>query len=337
MNGSRTLRVASSLAPWVGIAVVLVSLLCTHWRTVRDAWQRNMQNVSFMHNVHGDCTSASTAFASAPSGGVLCSPELNGWADEWAHSWISNDLTACQMFWASRLRASQSLKSAKEAFGQAVDCTRQPLVVAWGGELAWLENDRQLARQWWQKISTEDLVNWGYALLLDERIEQGKFLLELAVERDGAHSGLPSQRFLTEPAATAAADALFKLAHALRMGGEWSQAADWYETAHLMAPENTEYTFYLGMSYRQIGQPEKAVAALEEGLNNLPSSKPGFVSDYFVQLGLAYHESGSADKAIPAFQQAHAWLDRLGTPRPEQEGFIQDLLDQSLRSFDAKP
>jgi tetratricopeptide (TPR) repeat protein len=335
MNRWKTLRKTSSLALYVGIAVVAVALLCTYWRPVRDAWSRNMQNVSLMHNARGDCTSASTA--STPSSGVLCSSEQSGPADDWARSWFSNDLTACQMLWASRLHASQSLASAKEAFGQAVDCTRQPLVIAWGGELAWLENDRQLAKQRWQTMSTGDLVDWGYALLLDGRIEQGEFLLELAVDQLGGSSDQLSQQFATEPAASAAANALFKLGHALRMHGDWSQAADRYETAHRMAPENSEFVFYLAMSYRQIGQPEKAVAILEEGLDNLPTNKPGFVSDYFVQLGLAYHESGSAAKAVKAFQQAQDWLDKLGTARPERDDFIQDLLDQSLRSTDANP
>jgi tetratricopeptide (TPR) repeat protein len=337
MNNSKTLRRTSNLVLHVGIAVVIVGLLCTHWKPVRDAWSRNMQNVSFMHNANGDCTGASTASASTPSGGVLCSSEQSEQADEWAHTWFSNDLTACQMLWASRLQASQSLESAKEAFGQAVDCRRQPLVVAWGGELAWLENDRQLARQWWQKMGTGDLADWGYALLLDERIEQGEVLLELAVEQEAGRSGQPSQWPLTEPAASTGADALFRLGHALRMRGDWSQATDRYEAAHRMAPENTEVAFYLGMSYRQTGQPEKAVAMLEEGLEHLPTNRPGFVSDYFVQLGLAHRDGGSDAKAVKAFQQAKNWLDKLGTPRPEQEGFIQDLLDQSLRSIDGTP
>ena len=247
--------------------------------------------------------------------------------------WSSNDLTACQMLWVSRLLASQSLESAKEAFGQAVDCRRQPLVVGWGGELAWLENDRDLAGQWWLKMDSGELVDWGYALLLDGGLEQGEFLLGLAVERDSESSGQRPQQLSTAPAA----DALFKLGHALRMRGDWSQATDRYEAAHRMAPENTEFAFYLGMSYRQIGQPEKAIAILEEGLDHLPSNKPGFASDYFVQLGLAYRETGSAAKAVTAFQQAQVWLDKLGTPRPEQEGFIQDLIERSLRSIDANP
>lgn len=330
MNGSSTLSRASSFALRVGIAVAVVSLLCTNWRTVRDAWSRNLQNVSLTHLAEDSCTDASSAFASASSGGVLCSSEQNRWAD-------SNDLTACQMVWASRLKASQSLESAKDALGQAIDCTRQPLVIAWGGELAWLENDRQLARQWWQKMGTEELIDWGYALLLDGGIEQGEFLLDLAVERDGGRNGQQPDRLSAEGAAVAAADALFKLGHALRMRGDWSQATDRYEAAHRMVPANTEITLYLAMSYRQIGQPEKAVLMLEQGLDNLTVNKPEFVSDYYVQLGLAYRESDSTAKAIIAFQQAQVWLGKLQAPRPEQESFIQDLLDQSRWSIDANP
>ncbi len=308
----------------------MVALLCTRWRTVQDAWSRNSQNVSLTHLADGDCTADSTAFASTSSGGVLCSSEQTGWAD-------SKDLTPCQMLWVSRLKASRSLDSAKEAFEQAIDCTREPLVMAWGGELAWLENDRQLARQWWQKMGTEELIDWGYALLLDGGIEQGEFLLDLAVERDGGRNGQWPHPRSAEGAAVAAADALFKLGHALRMRGDWSQAADRYEAAHRLVPENIEIAFYLGMSYRQVEQPQKAVVILEEGLGYLPVNNPEFVSDYFVQLGLAYRENDTAAKAITALQQAQAWLGKLQTARPEQESFIQDLLDQSLRSIDADP
>jgi tetratricopeptide (TPR) repeat protein len=121
------------------------------------------------------------------------------------------------------------------------------------------------------------------------------------------------------------------------MQGDWSRATDRYKAAHRLVPGSIEITFYLGMSYRQSGQPEKAVGILETGLDNLPANKPEFVSDYFVQLGLAYRESDAAAKAIPAFQQAQVWLGKLQTARPEQESFIQDLLDQSLRSIDADP
>lgn len=298
----------------------MVGLLSTNWRVVRDAWSRNWQNITLAHLADDDCSGA-------PSGGVLCSPEPNGWAD-------SNDLTACQMLWASRLRASQSLESAKEAFGQALDCTRQPLVIAWGGELAWLENDRQGARQWWQEMGTEELIDWGYALLLDGGIEQGEYLLDLVVERDRERNG---QRPGVGPPEGAAADALFILGHAFRMRGDWSRATDRYKAAHRMVPENIEITFYLGMSYRQSGQPDKAVGILEEGLDDLPANQPEFVSDYFAQLGLAYRESGFAAKAVTAFQQSLVWLGKVRAARPEQESFIQDLLDQSLRSIDANP
>jgi tetratricopeptide (TPR) repeat protein len=186
-------------------------------------------------------------------------------------------------------------------------------------------------------MSTEELIDLGYSLLLDGGIEQAELLLDLAVERDDGRNGQRSHRRSGERAVVSAADALFKLGHALRMQGDWSRATDRYKAAHRLVPGNIEITFYLGMSYRQSGQPEKAVGILEEGLDNLPANKPEFVSDYFVQLGLAYRESDAAAKAIPAFQQAQVWLGKLQTARPEQESFIQDLLDQSLRSIDADP
>lgn len=280
------------------------------------AWQVNLNSLKVLSGVDNECEE------SEPVEWVLCAAS----SEKSLTSPMVQDGTDCQLLWLSRVQASESLTIAQETFAQSTGCAREELVSAWGGQLAWLQNDRQMARHWWKNLSPAQIMNWGYALLIRDRTEEAKFLLNLALEQGG-----PNLSRLQR------AQLLSNLGYEARLSEDWTQAIAHYQDALELALEDANIHFRLGLSYRQNGQPLEAVRILEHGLEYLPLTYYEFVSDYLVQLGQAYRESGRVEEALEAFQQAQAWLAKADSPSPEKERLIDVLLDQSLKSREGNP
>lgn len=304
----------SRKALW-GVLLLSCFLLAGIGRLNR-AWQVNLVSLKVLRGVDNQCEE------SKPAEWVLCAAS----SEQGFKSLLVQDGTDCQLLWLSRVQASESLTLAQETFSQSSGCPRRELVSAWGGQLAWLRNDTQAARRWWQKLSPAQTMNWGYLLLIRNRTEEAEFLLNLSLE-EGGLSLSQSQR----------AQVLSNLGLEARLSEEWPQAITYYQDALELAPEDASIYLRLGLSYRQNGQPREAVRILELGLEYLPLTYYEFVSDYQVQLGQAYRESGNRQKALEAFQQAQAWLGKVDPPNPDKVRLIDGLLDQSLKSWEGNP
>ena len=309
------------LGPWVSRKAIWGVLVTSCFLVgcmggLSRAWQVNLNSLKALRGVDNECEE------SKPVEWVLCAASLG----KRSTSPMFQDGTDCQLLWLSRVQASESLTIAQETFTQSTGCAREELVSAWGGQLAWLQNDRQMARHWWKNLSPSQIMNWGYALLIRDRTEEAKFLLELSLEQGGPNlSRLQSVQLLSN------------LGYEARLSEDWPQAIVYYQDALELAPEDASIHFRLGLSYRQNGQPQEAVRILERGLGHLPLTYYEFVSDYHVQLGQAYRESGRGEKALEAFQLAQAWLGKADSPSPERERLIDGLLDQSLKSHEGNP
>lgn len=299
---------------WV---VLLVScFLVGGARGFYHAWQVNLVSLNVLRGVDNECE------ASKSVEWVLCAAN----AEKRSRSPMLQDGTDCQQLWQSRVQASESLTIAQETLDQITGCAREELVSAWGGQLAWLQNDRQRARQWWQNVRPGQIINWGYVLLIQGRTEEARFLLDLALEQGGPDlSRLQRVQLLSN------------LGYEARLAGKWSQASAYYQDALELAPEDADIHFRLGSSLRQDGQPQEAVRILENGLEHLPLTYYEFVSDYQVQLGQAYRESGKAEEALEAFQKALRWLAKVDSPSSEKRRMIDRLLDQSQKSLEGNP
>jgi tetratricopeptide (TPR) repeat protein len=296
---------------WVACLSLCFMAVCFGY--IQRAWSANRYNISLLRVIAQPCDE----FESSTQ--ILCSTRQGALAA----NWMEDASEGCQFLWLSRIQAAQSLSSAQAALERGAGCTRQSLVSAWGGELAWLLGDRRQAESWWRQLNTSQLLSWGYSLLLSGDLEQGISLLALAVQRGAEHLSVDQK-----------VEALSKLGFAYRLAGNWPEAIDAYESAYRLAPDDTEIVLGLAVSYRQSGQAEEAIRVLEGGLDDLPPLRYDLVSSFYVHLGLAYREIGDEDRAVKAFRQAITWLQMNPVRNLEQEEFIQRLLDRTVESND---
>jgi tetratricopeptide (TPR) repeat protein len=299
-------QIFNSRILWI-ILAVLVILTCNILDKFRS-WRINLINIAWIHNVDNNCHDfTSSSLELCP---VTTATNIYDWERDFS--------TDCQLLWLSRYRATKSLQSAQQTFERSTNCSQHDQVAVWGGELAWLQGNQDEAAHWWQQLSSTKLIDWGSNRLSNHEVEQGKFLLTMALEFD--------QGSLTQAQRSRA---LLRLGDALRSSQNWSEAIYYYQTAYQIAPDNPEVVFNLGLTYRQNGQPKEAIATLEQGLILLPPFNYGFNAYYYVQLGLAYQDLELWEQAVTAYKQAVSWLHRSKHVNPEEDQFFQGLLDQA--------
>lgn len=271
----------------------------------RQPLRTNLQNLSLAHSLcwNIDCYSEGN-----PGLVLRLEPE-----DAWEQG---KGLNVCQMVWLSRLRMSESPEAAEAALDVGIGCPRDELVTSWAGDLAWAQGHSHLATELWAQLPVDSLLGRGYQLMLDGDVERGRSLLEVVEERHGSELSV-SQRW----------QLYTRLGHSYRIEANWPKAVDYYAQALNLTPSDTETRFFLGIGHLKNNHLDEAISVLTDGLDELPSARPGFVSTYLLQLGLAYKEAGQNELAVASLRSAQDWLQKESQPWPNQQRFIQEQLD----------
>ncbi|EMR04314.1 tetratricopeptide repeat protein [Cesiribacter andamanensis] len=84
--------------------------------------------------------------------------------------------------------------------------------------------------------------------------------------------------------------------------GRYPEAIRWLDFLQQQGVDTEVLNYYLGLSYRNNGQPEKAIVLLEKAVKKGMSENLGH---YYTQLAVSYEEKGDHGKAIQAYQLAY--------------------------------
>lgn len=235
------------------------------------------------------------------------------WLTESPAAWLDRPgIHDCQQLWASRIVAVTDIQAAEARLQEALGCERLHLIASWAGNLAWSLGRFEAANGWWEQLPSDYLIEWSYRLVLDGQPDKAAYLLNMLLT--APHDDLrPDQQ----------REAFIKLGHVFRTTAQWQNAAAAYGSAWALG-EDAELAFYLGMSYREAGEPNNALSVLEAKADKLNIARSYFVADYFIQLGLAYREAHQPNQAIAALQEAYQWAEREGNT--DKLEFVQSLL-----------
>jgi len=94
-------------------------------------------------------------------------------------------------------------------------------------------------------------------------------------------------------------EAYFQLGRALTKSGKYDEALNQYEQSIAIMPENPDAYFNLG--YIFLGRMEYASAARE--FEEVIKLKPPYLSDAYVNLGIARYNEGYLEKALTALEK----------------------------------
>ncbi|MEM9368401.1 MAG: tetratricopeptide repeat protein [Planctomycetota bacterium] len=86
--------------------------------------------------------------------------------------------------------------------------------------------------------------------------------------------------------------------------GKQALAADAFQTAEELLPEDAACSFYLGKSLLAIGQTEKAAAAMQRAIKRKPARVEAL--PMFTELGRIYGRAGQGEKALDVWNQLEA-------------------------------
>ena len=94
------------------------------------------------------------------------------------------------------------------------------------------------------------------------------------------------------------AKAAYEQGKALYDKSKYSDAIPFFEEASEAVPENADYLYYLGVSYRYTSQPQKAVTALK----NLEKINFNYWAWFYYELGVAYDELKQYSDAVSSYE-----------------------------------
>jgi len=97
--------------------------------------------------------------------------------------------------------------------------------------------------------------------------------------------------------------------------GDWAQAKIEFENAVRAVPDSEMALSYLGQTYYQLGEYERAVRIFQQLVQRFPDR-----SDFHLHLGLTFFKLGKDDKAQREFQMAESIV-----PESSQEDFQRDF------------
>jgi tetratricopeptide (TPR) repeat protein len=134
------------------------------------------------------------------------------------------------------------------------------------------------------------------------------------------------------------ADSLFQKGNDLMEAGEYAEAAQTFEKALELEPDNVETLTKLGMAHYKLVQLDQAIEAYTKAL----ALKPDDVS-VMSNLGVAYYRFGRLDNAIEIYNQAiavapddadiHSNLAAAYVQKYQPDG-PTDYLDMALEQYD---
>lgn len=226
----------------------------------KSTWHRNQTSLAFLHAI--DLQSSILDLHNR----LYLKPGRD------ANTLAKLSVDSCQALWLSRIYALKNLQQAEHIVAEADSCTRTTFVHHWQGQLAWQSGNPALAIKYWQSLTPESLVQWGYSLVLAGDIQIGKTLLHIA-EQQGRALSTSTQVLLYKT--------LGDLAQQER---EMGKAVSYYEKTWVLSNYNYKIAYHLGTIFAQQGNCERAIEVWEKGMANKPDyDEPQLDASYLIQ------------------------------------------------------
>jgi tetratricopeptide (TPR) repeat protein len=191
--------------------------------------------------------------------------------------------------------ASSKLACANGDFGEALDfyrlaenrCSREALLSEWGGQLTWAGGHHTEAIARWKQLPSSELYAVQLLDLVDRQDrETRRLLLEELV--------LPGVYKLSKPLIQKVS---VQLGVIYAQEDSWSMALALFQDSVKLAPERPVLWVRLGQAYRQTGQYDASMEALQKAIALLEEDDP-------YNLGLAHEELSIVQQALGSRAQA---------------------------------
>jgi len=128
---------------------------------------------------------------------------------------------------------------------------------------------------------------YGLLLLSQEREEEGRFQLQLAIEID------PSLHAVW-----------MRLLSVYLKKEEYDNVIATSRKALMHHPESAGLYYFLGVTYYQTGKLKEALAAFLDGVKVIEAENRALRSDYYGQIGDLYYQLGEKEKSFASYEEA---------------------------------
>ena len=132
---------------------------------------------------------------------------------------------------------------------------------------------------------------YGILLLSQEREEEGRFQLQLAIEKD------PSLHAVW-----------MRLLSVYLAKQEYDNVITTSQKALMHHPKSAGLYYFLGVTYYQTGRLQEALAAFLDGAKVIEEDNKELRSDYYGQIGDIYYQLGMKDESFASYDEALVYV-----------------------------